>query len=380
MKLNIGISCYPTVGGSGVVAAELGKQLAERGHTVHFISTSMPFRLNKTYPNIYYHEVEVNQYEVFQYPPYTLTLASKMSEVAKREKLDILHVHYAVPHAVCALLAKDMAQTELKVVTTLHGTDITVLANDASLKESIYYAIEKSDAVTAVSQSLSRQTKDMLGIKAPIDCIYNFIDHTDDVQEHSKKWWKQEYKIPEDNKVLIHISNFRPVKRVEDVIKAFYTVQLEQKATLLMLGDGPDLNKAWQLAEKLGIAESVLFLGNQKNISDFLYMSDVMFLLSEKESFGLAALEAMACGVPVVGTNVGGIPEVIEDGRSGLIVPAAEPEAAGKAALQIMAESDTFQSFSKEAEKRAREEFSALKIVQQYEDVYKRVLADGENL
>ncbi|WP_256497856.1 N-acetyl-alpha-D-glucosaminyl L-malate synthase BshA [Sinobaca sp. H24] len=191
MKLNIGISCYPTVGGSGIVAAELGKQLAERGHTVHFISTSMPFRLNKTYPNIYYHEVEVNQYEVFQYPPYTLTLASKMSEVAKREKLDILHVHYAVPHAICALLAKDMAQTGLKVVTTLHGTDITVLANDASLKESIYYAIEKSDAVTAVSQSLAQQTKDMLGIKAPIDCIYNFIDQADVVQEHSREWWKK---------------------------------------------------------------------------------------------------------------------------------------------------------------------------------------------
>lgn len=380
MKLNIGISCYPTVGGSGIVAAELGKQLAERGHTVHFISTSMPFRLNKTYPNIYYHEVEVNQYEVFQYPPYTLTLASKMSEVAKREKLDILHVHYAVPHAICALLAKDMAQTGLKVVTTLHGTDITVLANDASLKESIYYAIEKSDAVTAVSQSLAQQTKDMLGIKAPIDCIYNFIDQADAVQEHSREWWKKEYNIPAEHKVMIHISNFRPVKRVEDVIEAFYTVQLEQKATLLMIGDGPDLNKAWQLAEELGIAESVLFLGNQKNISDFLNMSDVMFLLSEKESFGLAALEAMACGVPVVGTNVGGIPEVIEDGRSGLIVPAGDAEAAGKAALHIIAESSVFQSFSSEAKKRAKEEFSALKIVQQYEDVYKRVLADGESL
>ncbi|RKD72830.1 N-acetyl-alpha-D-glucosaminyl L-malate synthase BshA [Sinobaca qinghaiensis] len=380
MKLNIGISCYPTVGGSGIVAAELGKQLAERGHTVHFISTSMPFRLNKTYPNIYYHEVEVNQYEVFQYPPYTLTLASKMSEVAKREKLDILHVHYAVPHAICALLAKDMAQTGLKVVTTLHGTDITVLANDASLKESIYYAIEKSDAVTAVSQSLAQQTKDMLGIKAPIDCIYNFIEQADAVQEHSREWWKKEYNIPAEHKVMIHISNFRPVKRVEDVIEAFYTVQLEQKATLLMIGDGPDLNKAWQLAEKLGIAESVLFLGNQKNISDFLNMSDVMFLLSEKESFGLAALEAMACGVPVVGTDVGGIPEVIEDGRSGLIVPAGDAEAAGKAALHIIAESSVFQSFSSEAKKRAKEEFSALKIVQQYEDVYKRVLADGESL
>ncbi|SFE34446.1 N-acetyl-alpha-D-glucosaminyl L-malate synthase BshA [Alteribacillus iranensis] len=370
--MKIGITCYPTVGGSGIVATELGKLLAEKGHDIHFISTALPFRLNKPYPNIYYHEVEVNQYEIFQYPPYSLTLASKMAEVIKREKLDVLHVHYAVPHAVCALLAKDMVDDEVKVVTTLHGTDITVLGHDPSLQEIIRYAIDRSDEVTAVSKALVQETQDMLQTTKPIETIYNFIDDRIYYPRAVGSDLKKAYGITDQEKVVIHISNFRPVKKVLDVIEAFAVLKKDCPAVLLMVGDGPDRLRACQKAEELGISDQVLFLGNQKNIEDYLHISDLMFLLSEKESFGLAALEAMACGVPVIGSNAGGIPEVITHEEDGYIVPVGAAEQAGQLGAALLNEEETYKYFSTNAVKRAKTVFSSERIVEQYESIYNR--------
>ncbi|MFZ4452304.1 N-acetyl-alpha-D-glucosaminyl L-malate synthase BshA [Salibacterium aidingense] len=370
MTYKIGITCYPTVGGSGVVATELGKLLAERGHEVHFISTSLPFRLNQTYSNIYYHEVEVNQYEVFQYPPYSLTLASKMAEVINRENLDILHVHYAVPHAVCALLAKDMVDKDIKVVTTLHGTDITVLGHDPSLKDIIRYAINRSDKVTAVSKALAGETREMLQTTAPIETIYNFVDERVYREDSFQEDLRGSYHIPEDHRIIIHISNFRPVKRVLDVVQAFSVIQEKLPSVLLMIGDGPEKTLACQKAEELGLTNQVIFLGNQKQVVDFLNISDLMLLLSEKESFGLSALEAMACGVPVVGTDAGGIPEVIVDQKTGRITPVGEPDKAGKAGLEMLQKPEQYQAFSDNSKQRATEVFSTVKIVEQYEAVY----------
>ncbi len=326
MKLNIGITCYPTVGGSGVIATELGKMLAARGHEVHFITSSIPFRLDRVYPNIHYHEVQVNQYSVFQYPPYDLTLASKMAEVARREKLDLLHVHYAVPHAICAILAKQMCEGKLKIVTTLHGTDITVLGDDPTLSEVIRFGIEQSDRVTAVSNDLIRQTKELIGTSKEIAAVYNFIDE----RVYYKKEigdLRQHYQIEQDERVLIHISNFRAVKRVKDVVKSFQLISKQVKAKLLLIGNGPELTEVCKLVKEYGLEEKIRILGNQKHIAELLSMSDLMLLLSEKESFGLVALEAMACGVPVIGTNTGGIPEVIEEGISGYLCEVGDIEA-----------------------------------------------------
>ncbi|WP_158735358.1 N-acetyl-alpha-D-glucosaminyl L-malate synthase BshA [Alteribacillus sp. YIM 98480] len=370
MKQKIGITCYPTVGGSGVVATELGKLLAEKGYEIHFISTSLPFRLNKTYPNIFYHEVEVNQYEVFQYPPYSLTLASKMAEVIEREELDILHVHYAVPHAVCALLAKDMVHRDVKVVTTLHGTDITVLGHDPSLRGIIRYAIDRSDKVTAVSKALASETKEMLHISKPIETIYNFIDERIYRPRYLKSELKKAYRIKEDEKVIIHISNFRPVKRVIDVVEAFSILQKKCHSKLLMIGDGPERNKALKRADELGIKDYVLFLGNQKNIVDYLNIADLMFLLSEKESFGLAALEAMACGVPVIGTNTGGIPEVIVDDQTGYICSVGDVKEAGESGASLLKNKQLYEAFSYASQKRVEKVFASSLIVEYYEAVY----------
>ncbi|WP_240375564.1 N-acetyl-alpha-D-glucosaminyl L-malate synthase BshA [Bacillus piscicola] len=366
----IGITCYPTVGGSGVVATELGQLLAEKGHEIHFITTALPFRLNKTYPNIYYHEVEVNQYEVFQYPPYSLTLASKMAEVVKRENLDVLHVHYAVPHAVCALLAKDMSTRDVKIVTTLHGTDITVLGHDQSLREIIRYAIDRSDKVTAVSESLAAETAEVLGTSKPIDTIYNFVDEREYYPAEPNLELKEAYGIREEEKVVIHISNFRPVKRVVDVIEAFSYVEKSCPAVLLMIGDGPDRTDACNKAAELGISDRVLFLGNQKNIVDYLQMSDLALLLSEKESFGLVALEAMACGVPVIGSRAGGIPEVVADRETGFIVPIGDAVTAGKLGAELLMNQEKYASFAKESIRRAQAMFKSSRIVEQYEAIY----------
>ncbi|GAE34584.1 N-acetyl-alpha-D-glucosaminyl L-malate synthase BshA [Halalkalibacter akibai] len=373
MKLKIGISCYPTVGGSGVIATELGKLLAERGHEVHFITSSVPFRLDRVYPNIYYHEVEVNQYSVFQYPPYDLTLASKMAEVAKRQKLDLIHVHYAVPHAICAILAKQMLNNQLKIITTLHGTDITVLGYDPSLKDIIKFGIEKSDLVTAVSNDLVEQTHELVPTNQQIETVYNFIDERVYTKREVGEL-KKHYNITDDEKVLIHISNFRQVKRVPDVVKSFALIQEKINSKLLLIGNGPELAVARQLVRELHIEDKVLFLGNQKHVAELLSMSDLMLLLSEKESFGLVALEAMACGIPVIGTNAGGIPEVIVDGVTGFLCDVGDVECVADKAVQLLTDISSYEAFSVRASEHVKAVFHSDLIVSQYERLYQRVL------
>ncbi|NMH74107.1 N-acetyl-alpha-D-glucosaminyl L-malate synthase BshA [Bacillus sp. RO2] len=373
MKLKIGITCYPTVGGSGVIATELGKLLAEKGHEIHFISSSMPFRLNKVYSNIYYHEVQVNQYSVFQYPPYDLALASKMAEVAKREKLDLLHVHYAIPHAVCAYLAKKMTDDKLKIVTTLHGTDITVLGYDPSLNDMIRFGIEGSDVVTAVSESLVQQTYDLLQPKKAIQTVYNFIDERVYFKKDTQDL-KTQYGISDEEKVIIHVSNFRKVKRVQDVVKSFHLIEKQVPSKLLLVGDGPEISVVCNLVRELGLKDKVLFLGKQENLEDLYSISDLMLLLSEKESFGLVLLEAMACGVPSVGTKIGGIPEVIDDGVTGYLSDVGNIEEIAQNAVRILGNATLHKEFAENAISRVKEHFSSRKIVEQYEDMYKQLI------
>ncbi|TKH07081.1 N-acetyl-alpha-D-glucosaminyl L-malate synthase BshA [Peribacillus simplex] len=378
MKLKIGITCYPTVGGSGVVATELGKMLAEKGHEIHFISSSLPFRLNKMYCNIFYHQVEVNSYSVFQYPPYDLALASKIADVVKREKLDILHVHYAIPHAVCAILAKQMSGNEVKIVTTLHGTDITVLGHDPSLTNLIKFGIEQSDVVTGVSNSLVQQTHELIAPDKEIKTVYNFIDERD-YHKSSSDYLKDEYGISEDEKVIIHVSNFRSVKRVKDVIQAFYLTQKKMPAKLLLVGDGPEVTTVLKLANDLGIDDSVLFLGKQDNLAELYSISDLIFLLSEKESFGLVLLEAMACGVPCIGTNIGGIPEVIVDGETGYICELGDVKMVAEKAIGLLSDPVLHKRFSEAALERANTEFHSDTIMAEYEAIYIQAL-EGKSM
>jgi L-malate glycosyltransferase len=376
-RLKIGITCYPTVGGSGVVATELGKLLAEKGHEIHFISSSLPFRLKKMYHNIFYHQVEVNQYSVFQYPPYDIALASKMAEVIKREKLDLLHVHYAIPHAVCAILAKQMSGEDVKLVTTLHGTDITVLGYDPSLADAIRFGIEKSDVVTAVSQSLTAQTYDLLQPKQEIRVVYNFIDGRV-YQKSDADHLKQEFGIKANEKVVIHVSNFRSVKRVPDVIKTFKKIVETVPAKLLLIGDGPEVSPVCKLVDQLDLNGQVLFLGKQDNLEDLYSISDLLLLLSEKESFGLVALEAMACGVPCIGTNIGGIPEVIIDGKTGYICELGDINDFAEKSIQLLTNDTMHADFSMHAIEVVEEKFQGKRIVEQYESIYYELVKSGE--
>lgn len=377
-KLKIGITCYPSVGGSGIVATELGKSLAERGHEIHFITSSVPFRLNEIYANIYFHQVEVNHYPVFQYPPYDLALANKMAEVIDEEQLDVLHVHYAMPHAICAILAKQMAKHDVKIVTTLHGTDITVLGIDRSLTKMIKFGIEQSDAVTAVSHSLVDQTIDMLDLDKSIEVVYNFVDQTEYYYRENNKL-KQQYNIKPNEKVLIHISNFRKVKRIQDVIETFAEIVKHQPAKLLLVGDGPEYSEICQRVKHLGLNDSVLFLGKQNDIASLLSLADLKLLMSEKESFGLVLIEAMACGVPCIGTDVGGIPEVIVPGKNGFIVPLGDTDLAAKLALQLLTDENKWKQFSEHALNHVGDNFSASGIVLQYEKIYQHVLIGDED-
>ncbi|MFT4413069.1 N-acetyl-alpha-D-glucosaminyl L-malate synthase BshA [Fredinandcohnia humi] len=373
MKLKIGITCYPTVGGSGIIATELGKLLADKGHEIHFISSSLPFRLNKVYSNIYFHEVEVNQYSVFKYPPYDLALASKMADVVKREKLDLLHVHYAIPHAVCAYLAKQMVGGDLKIVTTLHGTDITVLGYDPSLTDLIRFGIEESDIVTAVSQSLVQQTYDVIEPKKEIKTVYNFVDQKVYYKRNVDELKKQ-YGIKADEKVVIHVSNFRKVKRVEDVIRAFYFVQQKIASKLLLVGDGPELTVVCRMINELGIEDKVLLLGKQENVAELYSISDLKLLLSEKESFGLVLIEAMACGVPTIGTKIGGIPEVIDEGVNGFLCEVGDIEYIAKKSVEILSNSSMHAEMSRNAVKSISKKFNTERIVNQYEDLYHTII------
>ncbi|WP_410515153.1 N-acetyl-alpha-D-glucosaminyl L-malate synthase BshA [Paenibacillus sp. BR2-3] len=370
--LKIGITCYPSLGGSGVVATELGKLLAEKGHEVHFITHSIPFRLGTFQKNIFYHEVEVNDYYVFRYPPYDLALATKMAQVAKMQGLDLLHVHYAVPHAVCALLAKQMLGNQIKVVTTLHGTDITVLGHDESLKDLIRLGINESDAVTAVSLDLIQETHRALDITRNIDLTYNFVDkrvyYPRDVSD-----LRDDFASP-DEKILMHISNFRPVKRVSDVIDVFARVSARLPSRLLLVGEGPDLPKIQAKITEMGLEDRVRFLGKQDDIAQVISMADLLLLPSEKESFGLVALEAMACGVPTIGSMTGGIPELIQHGKTGFLAPIGDTAAMADYAITLLSDDQKAGQFRKACLQRACEDFNKDKITRQYEDIYYRVL------
>ena len=373
--LKIGITCYPSLGGSGVVATELGKLLAEKGHEVHFITHSIPFRLGTFQKNIFYHEVEVNDYYVFRYPPYDLALATKMAQVAKMQGLDLLHVHYAVPHAVCALLAKQMLNNKIKVVTTLHGTDITVLGHDESLKDLIRLGINESDAVTAVSLDLIQETLRALDITRDIDLTYNFVDkrvyYPRDISD-----LRDDFASP-DEKILMHISNFRPVKRVSDVIDVFARVSARLPSRLLLVGEGPELPKIQAKIHEMGLENRVRFLGRQDEIAQVISMADLLLLPSEKESFGLVALEAMACGVPTIGSMTGGIPELIQHGKTGYLAPVGDTAAMADYAITLLSDERKIEQFREACLRRACEDFNKDKITKQYEDIYYRVLGCG---
>lgn len=370
--MRIGITCYPSHGGSGVVATELGKLMSERGHQVHFISYDMPFRLGRFHHNIHYHEVEANRYAVFRYPPYDLALANRMAQVAKIHKLDLIHVHYAVPHALCAYLAKQMVGDSLKVVTTLHGTDITVLGEDPSLKDIICFGINESDAVTAVSEDLIRQTRELFCVKKPLNRIYNFVDQRVyrpmDVSDI-----RREYAAP-DEKILLHISNFRSVKRVLDVVRIFEQVNKKVPSRLILVGEGPEWPLAVQLAKELGLESRIDFLGKQNEVARLISLADLLLLPSSKESFGLVALEAMACGVPTVSSNAGGLPEVVTHGETGYLAEVGDVSSMARFAVQLLSDPELYDRFSAAGLQRAREEFCAEKIADQYEALYQKVI------
>ena len=377
-KMKIGITCYPTVGGSGVIATELGKMLAEKGHEVHFITSSTPFRLNRMYANIVSHQVDVNSYSVFQYAPYDIALATKIAEVIKNENLDLMHVHYAIPHAVCAILGRDMAGSDIGIVTTLHGTDITVLGTDSSLKEAIRYGIEKSDVVTAVSDSLKEQTYEMINPAKEIRTVYNFVDEREYNLKDSSPL-KAELGLNQDAKVLIHVSNFRKVKRVMDVVDTFHKVNKEIDSKLLLVGDGPEMGRIVQQVRELELEEHVMFLGKRDNLSELYSLSDVKLLLSEKEAFGLVLLEAMACGVPGVGSSVGGIPEIINHGENGYLVDLGDTEQAAKYIIGMFSDNELHEQLKQAALRTAKERFHSEQILQQYEEIYESLL-DRRNL
>ena len=370
--MRIGITCYPTHGGSGVVATELGKHLAEAGHEVAFISYSTPLRLTDLPPRVSFHEVDIVEYPLLKNFPYTLALASKMAEVALMKHLQILHVHYAIPFAAAALLARQIVpELDLKVVATLHGTDVTLVGNNPSFKMVTTMTINNVDAVTAVSHFLREEAYRQFGVQRDIDVIYNFIDP----DRHGRR-------IPPcipprtcpEQKVLMHISNFRPVKRVGDVIKVFARVSEKLDARLVLVGDGPDAGQARQLAEDLGVVDRVTFTGVLDGVADLLRAADLLLLPSQTESFGLVALEAMASGVPVVASDVGGLPEVVEHGVSGFLAPMGDVTKMAEYAIQILSDCDLHRAFSTAACKRAMEHFDYHDIVPQYEAVYKRVL------
>jgi len=372
-QLRIGIVCYPTFGGSGVVATELGKALAVQGHEVHFITYNLPVRLGSFHPRVFYHEVEVSKYPLFEYPPYELVLTSKMVEVAQTHNLNLLHVHYAIPHASAAVNAKQIlaeAGLHVPVVTTLHGTDITLLGKDPSFKPVITHAINASDAVTTVSQSLKADTQRLFGVTRDIDVVHNFICPRHFDRPADLEFRKQ--LSPSGAPILCHISNFRPVKRIDDVVKVFAQVRAERECTLLMVGDGPERGNAEALSRKLGVSEDVVFLGKVKNPIEPLLISDLLLLPSETESFGLVALEAMAAGVPVVSSNVGGLPEVNAQGKTGFLRPVGDVNGMAQDSLAVLDENH-LPSFRAQAKRRS-ELFQIERILPQYLAVYDRTL------
>ncbi|MGE0706320.1 MAG: N-acetyl-alpha-D-glucosaminyl L-malate synthase BshA [Vicinamibacterales bacterium] len=375
--MNVGIVCYGSVGGSGIIATELGKALAGRGHHVHLLSGETPARLGGYQPGLVFHRVESPSYPLFREPQYLLSLANKIVQVARQERLDIVHAHYAIPHATAAYLAKQIlgaggANGVPRIITTLHGTDITLLGSDRSYTETVAFCIQKSDGVTAVSESLKGDTIREMGITRDIRVIHNFLDcaknqRTDvgDLCASLK---------PSGEKLLIHVSNFRPVKRAAAVVEIFARVQKQIPARLLMVGDGPDVGAAIRLARSLGVANDVKFLGEQDEVVPLLSAADVFLLPSSEESFGLASLEAMACGVPVVASRVGGIPEVVQDNISGFLHAPEDLDGMAASAMRLLTNDALHQQFADAAHRIANEKFCETKIVPVYEQYYREVL------
>lgn len=370
----IGIVCYPTFGGSGVVATELGKALANIGHEIHFITSSQPVRLDVFAPNIHYHEVVVNHYSLFKYQPYETALTSKIVEVCKQIKLDILHVHYAIPHASAALFAKSILQTEnihLPIVTTLHGTDITLVGKDSSYEPVITHSINQSDAVTSVSESLKNDTYKHFKINREINVIYNFV--CNDKYEIPNSICKKQFFAPNGEKILVHISNFRKVKRIQDIIRSFAIIKLTIPSKLMLIGDGPERHDAEALARDLNVIQDIYFIGNIKEVEMALSAADLFMIASEHESFGLAALEAMASKLPVVSTNAGGLPEINIDGVTGLLNEIGDYTQMANNAITILQNHETYKKYAQNAKNQALK-FDLKNIIPNYIHLYESLL------
>ena len=370
--MNIGITCYPTYGGSGVVATELGIALAAKGHEVHFITYKQPFRLPSFLPRIYFHEVDVGRYPLFEYPPYDLALAVRMHEVVLAHKLELLHVHYAIPHATSAWIAREMLRengSDVKVMTTLHGTDITIVGQDPSFNAITKFSIEKSDRITAVSQFLREETIRTFGCtRCEVDVVPNFVDPA--VYDRATYPPALRDTIAPGRKVLMHISNFRPVKRVRDIVRTFAAVAAQVPSALVMVGDGPDRVVAEEEARLLGVESSVFFLGKIDTVAPLLAAADLFLLPSDRESFGLSALEALACGVPVIGARAGGIVEVVTEGKTGTLHEVGDTGAMAASAIEILSDDARWRRMSTAAAADARARFSLDAIVAQYEALY----------
>jgi len=372
--MRIGIVCYPTYGGSGVVATELGLALAAKGHQIHFITYKRPVRLTHYQENVFFHEVNTEEYPLFDYTPYDTTLTSKLVDVVKYEKLDLLHVHYAIPHATVAFLAKQILADEgiyIPVITTLHGTDITLVGSDRSFAPVVAFSINKSDGVTAVSRHLRQQTCEQLKIKKEIEVIYNFIDFSR-FSRLNKEHFRKAI-APEGEKILVHTSNFRKVKRIEDVIKAFEIIQQKVPSKLLLVGDGPERPRLERMTRELGLFEHVRFLGKQDAIEEILAVADLFLIPSENESFGLAALEAMACQVPVISSNAGGLPEVNIHGVTGCLADVGDYESMAEHALMLLQDDEMLKTYRKHALEQARK-FDISIVLPQYEAYYQKVV------
>jgi len=378
--MRIGITCYPTYGGSGVVATELGIELAALGHEVHFISYSQPFRLSGRDQGIFYHEVPVSSYPLFEFPPYDLALASRMAEVAEFNGLDLLHVHYAIPHSVSALLARQMLAVRgrrLPFVTTLHGTDITLVGLDRSYLPITRYAIQESDGVTSISQYLRDKTLQDFDVTRPIEVVPNFVncDVYTPIQDEAARAEARRRLAQPGEAILMHLSNFRPVKRVGDVVKVFAQVEHEIPARLVLVGDGPERSAAEWLARDLHIHEKIHFLGKQESVNELLPLADLLLMPSELESFGLAALEAMACKVPTIATRVGGVPELIDDGVTGLLYAVGDVDAMAAGALVLLHDKPRLEAMRLAGRKMAQTRFCASLVVPQYVRYYEQVIA-----
>ena len=373
--MKLGIVCYPTYGGSGAIATELGQSLARRGHDIHMISYAPPFRLRDFRNNLHYHAVEVSSYPLFRYPPYDLALASKIMEVVSETGLDILHAHYAIPHAISAYLAREMLPEgkKIKVITTLHGTDITLVGAERAYKEVTRFGIRESDGVTVVSDWLLKETRRIFGVECDMRIIPNFVD-TDRFKPGIDPEYRERFAAPEE-RILVHASNFRPVKRIQDVVRIFSLVREQIPAKLVLVGDGPELPRASELAEELGVRKHVIFAGQQESVESLLKVADLFLLPSEFESFGLAALEALACGLPVIATNTGGLAEVVTEGQSGHLCRIGDVACMASFAISILTNEDSLKRYRAIAREEVLSRYDVEDVVVEYERYYEEILA-----